>query len=276
MSSRVLGAGYKRVCLFLGLVALGFFGLSLQLHYTLHGSHSLLAAPTLAVAPLANLAPSILQSCFHEQSPLPAAAISIIAASCNRSSALSLAYPSWLGVRGVAELVIVDWASQPPVRAYAHAPASSDPVGPMMRHPLMPMRTIRMTLLPPNLTTVLLRYLSSSQLRLPAADPRARLFRVAEGEGATEWNLARAYNLAAAAARGEFILKVDSDTYCSPAVLTSQPLAERSFLRGCRDQAPDENSRHLNGVLLVRRAGTREGRSCSNYLQQCSAKFALV
>ena len=34
----------------------------------------------------------------------------------------------------------------------------------------------------------------------------------------------------------------------------AQARAGAEFLRGCRDRALDENGRHLNGVLLVRRA----------------------
>ena len=37
-------------------------------------------------------------------------------------------------------------------------------------------------------------------------------------------------------------------------MLEKQPLQEGTFLRGCRDGALDENGRHLNGVMLVRRA----------------------
>ena len=69
-----------------------------------------------------------------------------------------------------------------------------------------------------------------------------------------EWNLARAYNLAAQFARGEYLLKVDSDTLLQPDVLARQPLGAAQFGRGCRDRARDENARHLNGVLHVRRA----------------------
>ena len=37
-------------------------------------------------------------------------------------------------------------------------------------------------------------------------------------------------------------------------MITNQTLPPDSYGRGCRDRAADENSRHLNGVLLVRRA----------------------
>jgi hypothetical protein len=52
----------------------------------------------------------------------------------------------------------------------------------------------------------------------------------------------------------ETVLKVDADTWLDPAVLERQPLPERGFLHGCRARAATENSRHLNGVLLVRRS----------------------
>ena len=83
------------------------------------------------------------------------------------------------------------------------------------------------------------------------ADPRLRLVRAPRER---EWNLARAYNLAAQFARGEYLLKVDSDTLLQPDVLARQPLGAAQFGRGCRDRARDENARHLNGVLHVRRA----------------------
>jgi hypothetical protein len=112
--------------------------------------------------------------------------------------------PSWLVVRGVSEILILEWGN------------ADAPLGP----------------------------------RLPR-DSRVRLVRAPLER---EWNLARAYNLALQLARSERILKVDSDTWLAPEVLEKQPLQEGTFLRGCRDGALDENGRHLNGVMLVRRA----------------------
>ena len=96
-----------------------------------------------------------------------------------------------------------------------------------------------------------------SSLPLPT-DPRLRIVRAA---GEFEWNLARAYNLALQLSNAEIVLKVDSDTWLDPEVLRIQlPRVaiviggtSGAFLRGCRDDAPDENARHLNGVILARR-----------------------
>ena len=93
---------------------------------------------------------------------------------------------------------------------------------------------------------------SHPPLSLPSEalrDPRLRLVRVV---GETEWNLARAYNLAAQLASSEALFKVDADTWLSAEARARVPA--RGFLRGCRDLAPDENARHLNGVALLYRA----------------------
>ena len=70
----------------------------------------------------------------------------------------------------------------------------------------------------------------------------------------TEWNLARAYNLAASVATGARLLKVDSDTYLQPTFLRMHPLHSPDiFYAGDWRLAPDENAWHLNGVVLLRR-----------------------
>lgn len=135
---------------------------------------------------------------------LGAGSTSLVAVCSNRSASLMRVLPSWLVVRGVSEILILEWGN------------ADAPLGP----------------------------------RLPR-DSRVRLVRAPLER---EWNLARAYNLALQLARSERILKVDSDTWLAPEVLEKQPLQEGTFLRGCRDGALDENGRHLNGVMLVRRA----------------------
>ena len=69
----------------------------------------------------------------------------------------------------------------------------------------------------------------------------------------SEWNLARAYNLAAQLARGEVLLKVDSDTWLHEGFLRQHALPPRTFYAGDWKRAPDENAWHLNGVVLLRR-----------------------
>jgi hypothetical protein len=130
--------------------------------------------------------------------------VSIVVASCNRTASLLRVLPSWLALRGVAEVVMLDWGSLPPLR---HA--------------------------------------------LPAAlDPRVRVIRAPLER---EWNLARAYNLAIQLARGEIILKLDSDTYVQPEFLARQIVRPHEFRRGCSHLSTDVNARHLNGVVMVRR-----------------------
>ena len=85
--------------------------------------------------------------------------------------------------------------------------------------------------------------------------PRRRV-RLVSAPFEHEWNLARAYNLAARVATGHTLLKVDSDTYLNPRFLRlhSLRLLPRAFYAGDWTKAPDENAWHLNGVLLLRRA----------------------
>ena len=143
--------------------------------------------------------------CFGAaDTPLLQSSVSIIAATCNRTDSLLQVLPSWLAARGVAEIVLVDWSSSPPLAS------------------------------------------------LPAlrSDPRLRLVRAMSE---VEWNLARAYNLAARVARGALLLKLDSDTWLDRAFVSEHRLPDGAFLAGDWRHAPDENAQHLNGVVLVRR-----------------------
>ena len=141
---------------------------------------------------------------------------SLIAVSSNRTASLASVLPSWLAVRGLLEVVVVDWGSEPP------------------------------------LSLEWLLTLSGTNASSNASSgPRVRLVRA---RWETAWTLSRAYNLAAQFARGATLLKVDADTRLHPAVLENQTLPPSHFGRGCRDRAPDANSRHLNGVALMRAA----------------------
>ena len=141
---------------------------------------------------------------------------SLIAVSSNRTASLASVLPSWLAVHGLLEVVVVDWGSEPP------------------------------------LSLEWLLTLSGANASSSASPgPRVRLVRA---RWETAWTLSRAYNLAAQFARGTTLLKVDADTRLHPAVLENQTLPPSHFGRGCRDRAPDVNSRHLNGVVLVRAA----------------------
>ena len=93
----------------------------------------------------------------------------------------------------------------------------------------------------------------SRQPLAPLLPDNARL-RLVVAPLESEWNLARAYNLAAQVARGAVLLKVDSDTWLERAFLTSHPLPPGAFVAGDWRRAANENAEHLNGVVLVRRA----------------------
>ncbi|KAL1519493.1 hypothetical protein AB1Y20_023011 [Prymnesium parvum] len=160
-------------------------------------------SPFRPAAPRLQLPAAVARAC-SARSPPPGRGVSIVAVSSNRTAALLRVLPTWTAMRGVAELVLLDWASSPPLHA-----------------------------------------------ELPAAlDPRVRLVRAPLE---TEWNLARAYNLAIQLARSDVILKLDSDTAVLPDLIERQPLGAREFYRGCSHRSTDENARHLNGVVLLRR-----------------------
>ena len=141
---------------------------------------------------------------------------SLIAVSSNRTASLASVLPSWLAVHGLLEIVVVDWGSEPPLSLER-----------------------------------LLTLGGANASSGASPGPRVRLVRA---PWETAWTLARAYNLAAQFARGATLLKVDADTRLHPAVLENQTLPPSHFGRGCHDRAPDANSRHLNGVALVRAA----------------------
>ena len=149
--------------------------------------------------------PAAVKSRCTGTAPPSAVGVSIVAVSCNRTASLLRVLPTWLALRGVAEVLLLDWASEPAVHASLPTPL----------------------------------------------DPRVRLVRA---PFETEWNLARAYNLAISLASRDVVLKLDSDTSVQPELLERQPLGAGEFWRGCSHRTSDENARHLNGVVLARRA----------------------
>lgn len=69
------------------------------------------------------------------------------------------------------------------------------------------------------------------------------------------WALSRAYNLAFALARGEWVLKLDCDTLVRPSFLNVHPLpphGSNTFYRFNWRDAKTPNDRHLNGIFLAR------------------------
>lgn len=153
---------------------------------------------------LCGVAPELRSRCLgpaasgHNGSYDPIIRHTLLACVRDRSAALLRVLPSWLGVHGLDEVIIVDWGS-------ASAVVSQLPM-----------------------------------------DPRVR---VISAPLEREWNLARAYNLAAQFARGAVLLKVDSDTWLHADFLRSHRLLEGAFFAGDWQRAPDENAWHLNGVV---------------------------
>lgn len=79
------------------------------------------------------------------------------------------------------------------------------------------------------------------------------------------WALSRAYNLAFALARGEWLLKLDCDTLVRPSFLNLHPLPKdgaNTFYRFDWRDAKTPNDRHLNGIFLAR---TRDVRAIHGY-----------
>lgn len=146
-----------------------------------------------------SLPPSIVRACAPSSSLIQ---VSLIAVSSNRTASLRRVLPSWVALQGVDELLLLDWASHPPLHT------SLNP-------------------------------------------PKDRRLRLVSAPFETEWNLARAYNLAIQLARGELLLKLDADTAVQPEFLLHHRLTRREFGRGCRHHTTDENARHLNGVVLA-------------------------
>jgi hypothetical protein len=83
---------------------------------------------------------------------------------------------------------------------------------------------------------------------------------------------AGAYNLALQLCRTDLVLKLDADTWLDGEAVEAQraKLAPAGFLRGCRDAAPDENARHLNGVLLARRSDLLRVRGYDERMRKCT------
>ena len=67
---------------------------------------------------------SVISHCAAVARP-PKVDVSIIAVGCNRTSSLQRVLPSWLALQGVAEIVLLDWGSQPPLHTVLSAPLDS-------------------------------------------------------------------------------------------------------------------------------------------------------
>jgi hypothetical protein len=142
--------------------------------------------------------------------------VSLVTGCMNRLPSLLSALPSWLAVREIDELVIVDWGSKPPVR------------------------------------DVVWGYGQEVEgISLRTSDPRVRFYRVPD---AREWRFSACANLGIAQATGERILRVDADVQLASAILDDLDLASGDFWTGNWTNARDDNERHLNGTIYAYKA----------------------
>lgn len=142
--------------------------------------------------------------------------IGIVAACRDRQELLKAVVPSWLAISGIAEIVLVDWSSSPPL---------------------------------------------AESIEAWADDKRLKTIRVT---GEPKWVLTRAYNLAVAVAKSEWIIRLDCDYRIETEFLNAHfgntantsiyyNPATRRFWSGHWQNARNDNEIHLNGALLVRR-----------------------
>lgn len=117
-------------------------------------------------------------------------------------------------VQGARQVVLVDWASEPPLR------------------------------------TVIERVLGENN-RTEGDVPEVTVVRV---EGENDWVLTRAYNLGVRHAMFDYVFKVDCDYVVGERAIVRHPLTEDAgdvFFTGYYMNARDANEMHLNGALVV-------------------------
>lgn len=164
--------------------------------------------------------------------------VSLVAACKDRSDMLRHVLPSWHALRGVNEMVVVDWGSHP---AMLDDTANS-----------------------PFLRAAAAR---ADESITQAPSPRLVVVRVA-GNDAHQWSLSRAYNLAIRLTAYDTVLKVDCDTsvhrdflskHTLPAMTDREDGSSRVFFAAnnsvsdVQQQGNDPQMLHANGVLLARR-----------------------
>ncbi|GAB0497777.1 hypothetical protein MMPV_009114 [Pyropia vietnamensis] len=179
--------------------------------------------PTWAVALMA-VAPRVASAARPPGAVMPG--VSLIAACSSRQDVLSRVLPGWARVAGVDEVVLVDWSAQPPLSSVVTA-ASTDWAG---------------------------EGVSSALNSSPAVTPTTAPVRVLRVVGETSWQLTRAYNLAAAAARYATLLRVDCDHALSPSFLSTHPLRTGAYYAGNYMVSRNDNELHLNGAAVVARS----------------------
>ncbi|GAB0494997.1 hypothetical protein MMPV_006294 [Pyropia vietnamensis] len=175
--------------------------------------------------------------------------VSVVAACAGRQAVLPNTLQSWLALRGVVEVVLVDWSSSPPLEAVARqVVASTSPDGrtgggaekeegggERGSPATVPLRVVRVE--------------GEEEHAVPATDSDEGT-RDDNGGG---WVLTRAYNLGFAAAVGSSIFKVDCDYVVSPAAVLDHPIDANGsvFYTGDWAGAADDNAKHANGALLA-------------------------
>jgi len=89
----------------------------------------------------------------------------------------------------------------------------------------------------------------SSDTPLSFEHPKVKIFRV---QGESSWCLSMAYNLAASLASGDILYKLDAD-YVTKEGFFENHLPEGTFYCGNYKLARDDNEKHLNGCLVVKK-----------------------
>ena len=102
------------------LVVLGLSGIALQFGL-LHLGTTNLPRFLATSAPMAFAVSQATQQCLGVEEFIT---ISVIAAACNQTASLLRVIPSWLAANDISEVVLLDWASEPPLSS-SHVPADS-------------------------------------------------------------------------------------------------------------------------------------------------------
>ena len=141
--------------------------------------------------------------------------VSIVGVCMNRGSTLETSLASWLAVKDVNEVVLVDWSSEPPLRAVVDKVVAAAP-------------------------------------KAAAASRRLRVIRV---EGETSWVLSRAYNLGIGASSFDKVLRTDCDYTLHPDFVAHHALdtsAEATLAATSRATALRNRNASMTGGAAVK------------------------
>lgn len=129
---------------------------------------------------------------------------SIVAACKERLTQLRQVFQGWLSLRGLCQIILVDWSSSESLYRFV-------------------LDTIQQT--PSKVQVTMVRV-----------------------ENARNWSLAQAYNLAVSFATGDWILKLDCDTWIDPLFLSKHPFQNDTFY-----SASVSSEGYLHGVFYMPR-----------------------